>query len=141
MVGLHTSVLPVGYVAEDRDPIPILSVAPAHSSGRPGWCARWAVEVEDWAQHLDLPVLEHEELPAALVNLPVVAGAEQDQVVEVGGAIVDPVHDVVRPAPAGRPRTPRGPALLVTDLPCPALARGDAPRLPARVDEDRARPA
>src|SRR6266705_584223 len=43
----------------------------------------------------DLPVVAFDQLPSALMHHAMVPATEQDQVVELGGTAVDPVHQVM----------------------------------------------
>src|SRR5438270_10446910 len=43
----------------------------------------------------DLPVIAFDQLPSALMHHAMVPATEQDQVVELGGSTVDPVHQVM----------------------------------------------
>src|SRR2546422_11420493 len=43
----------------------------------------------------DLPVVAFDQLPSALMHHAMMPATEQDQVVELGGTAVDPVHQVM----------------------------------------------
>src|SRR5579859_1087846 len=61
----------------------------------------------------DRALVRPDQLPLALVNLPVMPAAQEDLVVEIAGAALQPVHDVVTVAPRGGPVATRPLAVLV----------------------------
>src|SRR5256886_15623306 len=67
------------------------------------------------------------DLPSALMHHPVMAVTEKDEVVEIGGAAMDPVHDVMCGAPLRRPVAARPPAVTVARLQRLAPGTGDDP--------------
>lgn len=67
------------------------------------------------------------EPEASFVEEGVVAAAHHDQVVEVGGASVGPMDDVMDVTPVGRTVTAGEPAMPVTNEDGPALGGGDGP--------------
>src|SRR5829696_7174975 len=63
----------------------------------------------------EAPVGSAGELPAVVVDGPMMGSADQGQVGQVGGAAVQPVPDMVGFAPGQRPMTAREDAAAVAD--------------------------
>lgn len=62
--------------------------------------------------------------PQPLMERAVVVPAEQDQVVQIAGSAVGPMHDVVRVAERRRAAASRVDTAAIADGECPSLSRG-----------------
>ena len=77
------------------------------------------------------PIRAADEPPAALMDRPMVGPAQQGQVLEVGGAAVQPVPQMMGLTPGQRPSTAGKPTAAVADGQGEALGGGDDPGGPA----------
>jgi hypothetical protein len=73
------------------------------------------------------PIGFSDQLPAALMDGPMMGPAQQDQIRQVGGAPVQPVPHMMALAPGQGPVTVREDAAAVADGQGEALAGGDDP--------------
>src|SRR5207253_7625959 len=85
----------------------------------------------------DLSVIGLDQLPAALMHHPVMPMAEQDLVLDLSAAAMQPVHDVMAIAFRRRPLAARPLAVLVPRDQRLASRSFDRPLTPADVDHHR----
>src|SRR5207253_10260763 len=79
-------------------------------------------------------VIRLDDLPPALVHQPVMPVAEQDLVLDLTAAAVQPVHQVVPIAPRRRPLAPSPLAVLIARDERPAPRTLDGPLAPSDID-------
>jgi hypothetical protein len=99
----------------------VVSSVGMSSAGSMGWGGREA------------PIGLAGELPAALVDRPMLGPAQQHQVGQVGGAAIQPVPPMMGLPPGQRPLTVSDHAAAVADGQGVALAGGDDPGGAAQV--------
>src|SRR5438094_10550062 len=78
-----------------------------------------------------------DDLPSAFMHHPVMAVAQEDEIVEVGRTVPYPVHQVVTRGVRGWTVASGPPARLVANAQGAALRRRDHPPRPADVDDLR----
>src|SRR5438552_11120073 len=100
------------------------------------WPRRFA-EGDGGRDRHDATVISSYQLPAALMNLPVMAATEQDLVFDLASAAAGPVHEMVSVAPRCRPLAIRPLAVLVAGDQGPAPGPCDDTLRPPDVDHHR----